>query len=570
MSPKFLRAACWLPFCWLAWYIGGLDPQLPLFDQWTFGQFYHAVAMGEAGWQDFLAPHNNSHPIVFARLVLTPIALATDLNFKAEIWLCLLVVMAMFFIMGRMLDRAGIGDTPAALTARFMSAVLLCSPVIYWPWVWSNGFFHFSINLAIVAAAWLLIPDNERPSRGRNVVLAMACCAVASTTRAEGLASWGILAPAAFVYTKALPHRARWRTAWLSGALLCGLFFVYSFGFLREASSLPLPGASSMAGDLWLSSLVALGLIGRPLGAGLQHLAPAGIPDPRVFMPLGAALVFAFGWLSGSHFKAKAGAIRNVALAWIGVGVYGLSFAGAATLARVSLLESNLFGDFWPMMYSATTVMVFVAVTQLGALRWSAARRGAMSALERRSLIGASLAAAALLLAGYGALGPSALAKRAQSVDSGDCWELIPHLAQSNLCFVNLPSTDIVDRFAEAGFRHVRTDVVKLEHTSGESAGRLEPLASPQEGVLNHRVEGRVQQPPEGGRPSVFIEVDGKLFGQAVVERETAEQWRFVGQIHWSGPDPARVRAFLYQREAGRLLPLPGEMTLGADEDETQ
>ena len=71
-------------------------------------------------------------------------------------------------------------------------------------------------------------------------------------------------------------------------------------------------------------------------------------------------------------------------------------------------------------------------------------------------------------------------------------------------------------------------------------------------------------------RPGSAIEVDGKLFGQAVVERETAEQWRFVGQIHWSGPDPARVRAFLYQREAGRLLPLPGEMTLGADEDETQ
>ena len=60
MHGKILGVLCWTPFIWITWYISGLDPQIPLFDQWTLVEFYHAVLVGEAQWADFLAPHNLS------------------------------------------------------------------------------------------------------------------------------------------------------------------------------------------------------------------------------------------------------------------------------------------------------------------------------------------------------------------------------------------------------------------------------------------------------------------------------------------------------------------------------
>jgi hypothetical protein len=562
MPHPILRAACWLPFLWLGWYIWGLDPQIPLFDQWTLGLFYHDVLMGEAGWRELLAPHNSSHPILFPRLVLTPIALVTQLDFKAELWLCMGLVIAMLAIVAKMLDRAGIGDTPAALVARILCAVLLCSPVLYWAWSWSVGFFHFAINLSVVGAAFILIPNIGSAPRLRNVVLAMMCCAIASTTRAEGLASWLIFAPSLFAYTKAHPERVRWRMLWFSGFLFCALLFVYSFAFLGEASSMPLPGASSMLDNLFLSGLVALGLIGRPLGVGLQSLAPTGVPDPRLFMPLGAVLVAVFAGLSWSHFKAKASAIRNVALAWVGVGAFGLCFAGVASLVRVSLLDSDMFGDLWPSMYSATTLLLLVAMLQLGALRWPLGPGTTISTFERRSTLGAALAIGSLLLAGYGALGGVALSARERSVGSGDCWELIPHLAKKNLCFLGLPPPDTVEKFERAGFRHVRSDVIKIGGPGDSTLGRLEASATGHEGLLNREFQGWVRSPREGGRPSIFIEIDGKLAGRAIARDQGDGRWNFVGRMHWSGQEAGRARAFSYDRARGRLLPLLGEVRL--------
>jgi len=562
MPHPILRAACWLPLFWVAWYIWGLDPRLPIFDQWELGLFYHDVWAGEADWRGFLRPHNHSHPILFARLVLTPLALITHLDFKAETWLCLGMVVGLLVIMAKMLDRAEIGDRPAALIARFLSAFLLCSPILYLAWSWSVSFFHFAIDLSVVAAAYSLIPKPGTPPSTRNILIAMLCCAIASTTRAEGLATWIIFAPSFFAYTKTCLQRTRWRLLWLSGFLLCALLFVYSFTFLGEAKSMPMPSAVSMLDNLLLSSLIALGMIGRPLGIGLESLAPAGIPDPRLFMPLGALLVAAFAWLSWSHFKAASGAIRNVALAWVGVGSFALCFAGATSLIRGSILDSDLFGNLWPSMYSTTSLLLLIATLQLGALRWSLGAETIISTSERRSTLCATLAVALLLVVGYGSAAGPALSAREHSVDSGDCWDLIPHLAKKNACFLGLPPSTTVEKFERAGFRRVRNDVIKIDHPGNPSLGQLAPTATEREGILNREFNGWVRSPGPGLRPSIFIEIDGELVGRAIPRKQEDDLWHFVGPMHWSGQGTGQARAFSYDRAGGRLLPLSGEVSL--------
>ncbi|MDG2333862.1 MAG: hypothetical protein P8Q97_06510 [Myxococcota bacterium] len=562
MPHPILRAACWLPLFWVAWYIWGLDPSLPVFDQWDLALFYHDVWAGEAGWRSFLTPHNNSHPILFARLLLTPLALITDLDFKAEIWLCLGLVVALLVIMAKMLDRAEIGDRPAALIARFLSAFLLCSPVLYLAWSWSVGFFHFAIDLSVVAAACALIPKPGCPPRARNVLIAMLCCAIASTTRAEGLASWVIFAPSLFAYTKPSPQRIPWRLLWLSGFLLCTLLFVYSFAFLGKASSMPMPSADSMLDNFLLSNLIALGMLGRPLGIGLESLGPAGIPDPRLFMPFGVLLLTAFAWLSWSHFKAGFGAIRNVALAWVGVGSFALCFAGATSLVRGSILDSNLFGGLWPSMYSATSLLLLVATLQLAALRWPLTPNTSIGTFERRTMLGGALAVALLLIAGYGSATGPALSARERSLDSGDCWDLIPHLAEKNVCFLGLPPKSMLEKFERVGFRRVRNDVVKIDQAGDPSLGRLAPTATEHEGVLNREFNGWIRTPEPGQRPSIFIDIDGELVGQALPRQEGNDLWHFVGRMHWSGHGSSRARAYSYDRAEGLLRPLSGEVSL--------
>ena len=566
MSLKILRASCWVPFFWLAWYISGLDPQNPLFDQWALVEFYRDVKMGDAGWRDLLEPHNNVHQIGFARLVLTAVALTSGLDFKAEIWLSMIIVIATVFVMGKMMDRAGVGDEPAVHIARLFCSVLLCSPVIYWPWVWSVGFFHFLVNLAIIGAASLLARGTQGEPMSRNILLAMVCCTVASTTRAEGLASWLILSPQLFSYTQTLPRRITWRLAWFSGALLSGLLFAYSVAYLSQSQALPAPKIGSTLEDLMLSGLNALGLIGRPLGAGLQPLASPDIPDPLLFMPIGALLTVAFLWLAWLQSRAQPSAIRDVAVAFIGVGIFGFCFSGATMLARVSI---GAFAPFRPMMYSVTSLLVFMSVVHLGALRWSTHRARA-SNFERRALIGSAIAIPLLLSAGYVVVGGDALERRTRSVGSGDCWELIPHLAERNLCFFGLPDTRQVEMFERSGFRHTRKDVIKLEPTADPTWGAIEPQVSQHAGVFNRGVRGWVEPVAEGERPSVFIDIDGGLVGRALVEPEENGRWRFSGKLHWPEDRSGEARAFLYDRSGGRLLPLSGKAILPPEEKQEE
>ena len=448
MHGKILGVLCWTPFIWITWYISGLDPQIPLFDQWTLAEFYHAVLVGEAQWADFLAPHNNIHPIVFPRILLTSVALATSLDFKTEIWLSLLLVMATVYFIAKMMDRAGAGNESAVLLARFLCAALLCSPVIYWPWVWSVGFFHFLINLAVVGAAAFLVRGEQGEARARNVLAAMAFCMVASTTRAEGLATWLVFAPLLFSYTRALPHRRKWHLAWFSGALLAGLFFTYSVAAIGPGQPMTATKLGSLAGSLWLSAANILGLIGRPLGAGLQPWVPASWPDPAAFMPVGALMTTAFLGLSWLQLRAPDSPRRDVGLALACVGAFGLVFAGATAFAREGL---GAFAPFRPMMYSVTSILVFVAVVNLGALYWGA-RPGERNSSGRPMLAGGAIVTVMLLLAGYFGAAGEALRKRRETLGSGDCWAVVSHLAERNTCFLGIPEPEVLEMFEQLGF----------------------------------------------------------------------------------------------------------------------
>ena len=111
MGRTALRLATGAPLLALAWYVVGLTPSVPLFDHWPLFDLYHAIATGQAGVRDFVAPHNGIHVIVLPRLFLSTLALATDWSMQAEILVSFAIVLATFFAMTRIAEL-GAGPRP--------------------------------------------------------------------------------------------------------------------------------------------------------------------------------------------------------------------------------------------------------------------------------------------------------------------------------------------------------------------------------------------------------------------------------------------------------------------------
>jgi hypothetical protein len=184
--------------------VAGLEPSVPFLDQGPLFDLQHGVATGQAGWRDFASPHDGIHVIVASRVFLSALALATDWNMAAEIWTSLALVRVTFFATTR-IAAAGGGPRPAPIDlANLLTALLLCSPVAYWSWVWTCGFFQFLMNACRVFGALALVPSTPR-REGRQIAVAALLCLLATFTRAEGIGLWFVLAPALLQLTKGLP-----------------------------------------------------------------------------------------------------------------------------------------------------------------------------------------------------------------------------------------------------------------------------------------------------------------------------------------------------------------------------
>lgn len=554
-----LRLASLLPLLALTGYVAGLEPSVPFLDHGPLFDLYHAVATGQAGWRDFVSPHNGIHVIVAPRLFLSALALATDWTMSAEIWTSLALVLVTFIATTR-IAAAGGGPrrTPIEL-ANLLTALLLCSPVAYWSWVWTCGFFHFLMNACVVLGALALVPSA--PGReARQVAVAALFCLLATFTRAEGIGLWFVLAPALLQLTKGLPRRRLLVGAWWSGASISIALVTLSIALLGDPAT-----ADSLAGDPFdrpfARVAMVLSLVGLAFGSGLAAALLDGgsiaafVP---VLAPIGALVSALFVTLSLVSLWRRVAPADADALPWISIGALGAAFVVASGAIRFGVLDSGLLGDFWPSNYATSAALISVAVVHLLALR--------ASRIDERRARGylAALAASGMLITGsWTAELPDALDARSATWNSDLCFEVFTHLDELNSCFGRRIEDAQARRFEEVGFRTIRRDLRFDPATRGLGAIESERPRR----IGGFEATGWVRDDGIGSDPVVFISRDEgeSLFALAVPTGRDGDRISWRAAIY-TPTDGSVFRAWRYDRDTGSFDRLDGRLVAGGGE----
>jgi hypothetical protein len=564
MPRPALRILIASPLVLLGVYVAGVTPQVPLLDDWAFTEFARLVASGEAGWRDWLAPHNGSHVVVLPRIVMTSVAFASGGSGRAQLLVSFAVIVWTAWTIVRIGDRSPAAGRPALWWAQGATLLLLCSPASYRAFIWPVAFCHFTVNACVVTAAWQL---SRPPVEGatRAVLVAGAACLAASLTRAEGLAAWVVMLPSLWLATRDRRLRARFVLGWLGAFGLCCAIVYLSLVQLAPETSKPL--SDDLLAEPVLIIGNALGIIGMPFGVALDSLLGDALPSPRRYFWLGIPLVAGYvywgirGLLSGDE------GVRRATLAWLSIGAFGGLFAGATAAARIGVLERAFLGDIWPSNYTVTAALVGVAALQLAALN-GARVTGADPALESKPDWPRWAVAAltvALLLGAFATRGPAALHQRARSRWSGQCWELFEHLAPINSCFVRQPKREEVAAYETLGFRTIRSDI-EVVPDARPGRGGVEAVAGPGPEPNQVEIEGWVRVAREGPRPVVWVEIDRfpGLFAPARVDAPAeGDRARWSVAVPMLDGEPG-VKAWLYRRDAGRLVRLAGSVRIPA------
>jgi len=537
-----------IPVVWLGHFVAGTEQSVPALDQWTLFEFYYDVATGRATLAQFFEPHNNTHVILVPRLLLTPLALATDWNLPAESYGTYLLFLVTLGGLVRLTWKEG-ARTPFAAFVLLASVVLLCSPVFNLTFLWGGGFFHMLVN---VGAVWAVVFLNEAHQKGqaRWIVWAALAAAVATFSRLEGFALWFVLLPGVYGLPGTTRQRKQRVGAWLGATAACGSLLLFSLTALQGEVLAPAPAIDLNPRLVPLMIATALQLVGHSLAMPLDLALGLSVLDvPLLAFILGAIVVIAFCTLSLWQLRFGPAPSKSIAISWILLGLFALCMAGGTSFTRAVLLQKSLAQFVGINMYSATVVWVTVASLNLlpkgpSAPRWL--RQGGMALI--------TLILVTTLYSFIEAI-PLAYGHRAVGSTTFHCWDLRQLLSKTNSCFYHLPNEAVQDQLEEVGFRHVRRDLRFGEPLSPES-GIINSIEQRPDQVI---LEGWIDPRHRTGRPSVWISSgdEPRLTHWAPwVEKGPSSRWFWRAEItRPAGQGPLRV--WLYDDGRPMLAEFP-------------
>lgn len=192
---------------------------LPVIDDWCLVPLLEKSYLGQLGFADFWAQHNEHRPI-FPRLVMLAVARLSGWNTAYALWSNLFFALVTFCLLAYQVWRAGRrGASPGSS----MWILPLISTLVFSTAQWENWFMVFTVQIfmntcAVVAGAVLLGGDRFRWTR---VGLAFLCGVVATYSWANGLLFW----PVGFLALLLLGYRdSRQRlqvlALWVAGSAL--------------------------------------------------------------------------------------------------------------------------------------------------------------------------------------------------------------------------------------------------------------------------------------------------------------------------------------------------------------
>jgi hypothetical protein len=560
-------------------YVVPLHVEMPFSDQWLLVDLCEKLAAGEADLSDFTEWENQTHRMVFPRLVMAALAFATDWAIKVELFANVLLAGVGLFAIARLARLQAGGEAPGVVFAgNLVSAFVVFSLAQFWNWRWGFALAIFMVNACICVA--LLVVASGGPARPhRRLAVGAALCFIASFSMAHGLLSWWALIPAVAWSGGRASRMGQVVGLWVALALLTwGLFFWGGAPDWRTGAKL---------GAVWSNPLQFAGcyfaLLGTPWAYGLALLANAKM---GVLAVPGLAAVVLFLGLAASALFRRGADHREQAVPWISLGLFGLAYAGANVFGRGSpgVIEHhvrNVLIVLYPSMYSTPTSLVVLAVVQLGALdvrwEWAGARRLSFSAGR---LLG--LGMVLILTANLGVSASVALGKRgaylgplAPAATDQPCLELWRYLTELEVCIGGFPyfggrsPRERLEALDRLGFRSARKGLGFEEAGSGEVGvlSRAHELA-PGTKAASYLFIGTVSA-ATGAREGTAVLLsrrgERRFFAVTALRRQgdsPSDSLEFSALVPIRRLSPGRsvVWAWLFDPEGNRVVRLDGQL----------
>ena len=293
---------------------------VPRWDDWDVIPFVVALRDGSLGFADFWAQHNE-HRIAAVKLLLAPLALATDFDVKAMMYagfaLQLLSLAFLLSVLGMTLPAS---DRPLAIALSFVIALLMFSPAQDEAWLWGLPSLQWHLcNLTAAAAIWL-VTRRPRPRLWLAACFLLSCAGMLAV--ASGIVLWGVvlvvIATESIVARRRPPSRLL--IAWAAGALaLVGRVLRRIPAHRRGLGSVLLPGHPLAFGAFVLVYL------GWPIVQG-AHLWLAGT----------VGLAGLLGFVGAFYATVVRGFLTERILPWLWLSSYALMVAVVTRRAEPS------------------------------------------------------------------------------------------------------------------------------------------------------------------------------------------------------------------------------------------
>jgi len=142
---------------WLAKYV----VNIPFFDGWMIGVYFHAWKHGNITLESLFAQHNESRKF-FPRLILVGLAELTHWNAAYEVGLTITLLLLILLGIHRLL-RFSIPNEPRLVAvATAVTTTILCSPLQYENLLWGLQYIMFVTPACLVGMLLLMRGDRPR------------------------------------------------------------------------------------------------------------------------------------------------------------------------------------------------------------------------------------------------------------------------------------------------------------------------------------------------------------------------------------------------------------------------
>ena len=342
---------------------------VPFWDQWELTTLFEKWHAGQLGFADFFAQHNE-HRILFPRLIMFGLAIATGWNTLYEVATNVLLASLSFWFLWLILRRTFTTLRMKVVAAATISLVVF-SPLQFENWMWGWQIQWFLNVLGLVVAVWALSTWRTTPQR--KFTVAALAAAVATYSLASGFFVWMVCLPLLW-FAKDLR-----KLLWLWVVVAVAVVSSHYIGYIDPAYH---PSKLIFLKEPLNFAMYFLVYVGRPLVIDFLLSIPIFIAYATVYL---GALAYTF--------KKHKEQLTTTLLPWLALGLYGLCAAGSTSISRLGFGVEQAYSSRYSTISSLLLVAGIVLLCKI-----IEQERGKVGLMVRR--VTAGLLAGAILLVG--------------------------------------------------------------------------------------------------------------------------------------------------------------------------